>query len=303
MSVPEISVLMPVYNAEKYLKQAIESIIEQTFNDFEFIIINDGSTDTSLSIIEGYASRDQRIKLVSRENKGLVYTLNEGLGLSRGKYIARMDADDISFVYRFQKQYEFLQINDEYAVVGSKVELIDDEGMPLIEMIDIYEHNDIDEAHINCLLGGAVIMHPTALIRKASILAVGGYDERFKHAEDYDLWLRLAEIGKLHNLNEVLLSYRQHLESIGYANREGQLLSTYNSIESACIRRNIKNKTFNNITIDDELSTFDTFIKWGWWALKNKNLSTARKYSKKSFLLRPLNIDSWKLILCSIRGY
>ncbi|HAS7841575.1 TPA: glycosyltransferase family 2 protein, partial [Vibrio cholerae] len=123
MSSPKISVVMSVYNGEKYLGEAIDSILKQTFSDFEFIIINDGSTDKTLEIIKSYMKKDDRIVLVSRENKGLIVSLNEGLDLAKGQYIARMDADDISIKSRFEKQIEFLDSNPDIGVCGTWVEV------------------------------------------------------------------------------------------------------------------------------------------------------------------------------------
>jgi len=305
MSIPSISVLMPVYNTGEYLAEAIESILAQTFTDFEFIIIDDGSTDNSLSIIKKYAKIDSRIQFVSRENKGIVFTRNEGVSLSQGLYIALMDSDDYSYPNRLEIQYKFLDKNREYVVVGSKIMLIDKDSEKLCSMGSIFDHDDIDLGHINNVSAGAIIVNPTAMIRRDSLLTVGGYRERYKHAEDIDVWLRLGELGKLCNLNEVLLEYRQHFESVGYAHRLSQLQAVGLAVEDACRRRGIKQSDVQSISSVQYIkpSKAEVYTKWAWWALSGGNVTTARKYAFKAILSAPLKWHSWKLLACSIRGY
>jgi len=305
MQIPKISVLMPVYNAEKYLAEAVESVLNQTFQDFEFIIIDDGSNDYSLEIIRKYALIDSRIKFFSHENKGLVDTLNEGIDVSKGKYIARMDADDVCLPFRFEKQHEYLESNNDAVVVGSRIMLIDEDGDYLCAMVNIFSHEDIDFSHINNLTAGAGVVHPTAIIRRDALVQVGGYNQRYKDAEDIDVWLKLAEIGKIHNLNEILLNYRQHFNSIGYTSRKSQLQSIEYAVVDACIRRQIESPEYQPVLTKDYIKSTknNVYVKWGWWALNGKNVNSARKYAKKSILSNPFNIHAWKLLVCSIRGY
>jgi len=305
MTLPVISVLMPVYNAEKFLKEAIESILRQTFTSFEFIIINDGSTDSSLEIIEEFAKRDSRIKYINRKNKGLIESLNEGIEISQGKYIARMDSDDVSFPKRLEVQYEFLEQNSEYVVVGSRVILIDEDGDELCPMVNLFSNKDIDSAHINNLTNGAVIVHPTAMIRRSSLVKIGGYRHDYKNAEDIDVWLRLSELGKVCNLDDVFLKYRQHFDSIGYSCRESQLKSIKNAVNDARIRRGLENSEYQVSSAELYISKtkIDIYIKWGWWALAGGGTVTARKYAKKAMLSSPFKWEVWKLLFCSLRGY
>jgi len=305
VSIPAISVLMPVYNTEKYLAEAIASILGQTFKDFEFIIIDDGSTDNSLSIIKKYARVDSRIQFISRENKGIVFTRNEGLNISRGKYIALMDSDDCSYSDRLEVQYEFLEASAEYVVVGSRIMLIDKDNDNLCSMGSIFEHDDIDSGHIDNVSAGAIIVNPTAMIRRESLVAIGGYRERYKHAEDIDVWLRLGELGKLCNLNETLLRYRQHFDSVGYAHRQSQLRAIEHAIADACLRRGVEKK-IEKVSLSDEYVTrtkAEVYTKWGWWSLKGGNVGTARKYAKKAVFANPQRWQAWKLLACAIRGY
>jgi len=302
MDIRKISVLMPVYNAQKYIKVAVESILNQTFTDFEFIIINDGSSDESLKIIEGYALQDARIKVINRENKGLIKTLNEGLKLAKGKYIARMDADDISLPLRFEKQIQYLEEHSDCIAVGTLAKLIDSDGDVIGPMGSLTAHSEIDNAHLNGK-GGAIV-HPSAMFRTDEVLSEGGYLEGFMHAEDLELWLRLAEVGKLANIPETLFLYRQHLDSIGYTKRLSQFGSAKKAVFEACKRRDVdfsSSAFYDETMITPEL--IDIYIKWGWWALNGRNIATARKYARKALLISPFNGQVWKLMACCIRGY
>lgn len=211
-----VSVVMSVYNAELYLEDAIESILSQTYKDFEFVIINDGSTDKSLEIIEKYKKQDQRIVLISRENKGLVVSLNEGIDLSKGEFIARMDADDISFPERFEKQIKFMD-NHALDICGGHFLLIDDKAK-------VNGLNVIPISHEMCtlsLLFKVPFAHPSVMIRKSFLdnnsLKYG--QSKYQIAEDLDLWVRMHKCGaKFGNVNNVILKYRMLDDSLSRVN-------------------------------------------------------------------------------------
>ena len=201
---PVVSVVMSVYNAEKYLDVAIRSILEQTYNNFEFVIINDGSNDRSLEIIKKYKNEDDRIVLISRENRGLISSLNEGIAKARGEYIVRMDADDISLPFRIEKQLQVMEHDKDIVVCGSWINIF---GENINEKVARYFEYD-KQIKAN-LLVSCCFAHPSVMIRKDvftnnNIL----YDERFKNAEDYYLWTQLAKVGKFYNIPEILLKYR-----------------------------------------------------------------------------------------------
>lgn len=199
-----VSVILSVYNAEKYLAQAIESILNQTYSNFEFIIINDGSTDHSLELIKKYMKQDKRIILITRENKGLVYSLNEGISLSKGKYIIRMDADDISLEDRFKKQVEFMENNSQIGICGCFIEIFGKNKTTNIWKLPI-QH----EALKIKLLFGVPFAHPSVIIRKDILNKYHlKYEEEYKTAEDYKLWSKLVDYTQFSNINEVLLKYR-----------------------------------------------------------------------------------------------
>src|SRR5271165_3771001 len=170
---PIISVLMPVYNAERYVAQAVESILRQTDNSFEFLIFDDGSHDRSLTILNRYATIDSRIRLFPREHTGYTRLLNEGLQLARGKYLARMDADDLSRPDRFRVQRNYLDTHESCVAVGAQSLLIDSDGDPIAFYRVPHEHEEIDRRHMSGFPGG--IPHPVMVARLDALHSIGGY--------------------------------------------------------------------------------------------------------------------------------
>jgi glycosyltransferase involved in cell wall biosynthesis len=206
MSKPRISVAMSVYNSERYLALAIESVLAQTFTDFEFLILNDGSVDGSRATIDHYAGADPRIRAIHRENKGLVISLNELLAEARAPLIARMDGDDICLPERFEKQVAFMDANPEHGVVGTWTADIDEDGNPYL--MRGADHPTTYEDFLDVIGKRSLLCHPSAMMRRDVVLSVGGYHAAFKHCEDFDLWLRLASVTKLCSIPERLLKYR-----------------------------------------------------------------------------------------------
>jgi glycosyltransferase involved in cell wall biosynthesis len=199
---PKISVLMPVFNCALYVKEAIESILNQTYTDFEFLIIDDCSTDATLQICKSF--HDERIVIVEKENNsGYTNSLNYGLSTAQGKYIARMDGDDISFPTRFEKQLAFMEANEDVALCGTNFSIIGNDGFINLPQF----HEDIKIS----LLSGNCIVHPSVMLRKSTIDRHNfNYNLNMEPAEDYDFWVRLLLIGKLYNIQESLLLYRVH---------------------------------------------------------------------------------------------
>lgn len=202
--IPNITVLMPVYNAEEYLQEAIDSILRQTFTDYEFIIIDDGSTDNSLEIIKKYS--DSRIRLVQNlKNLGLPTTLNIGMDLARGKYIARMDNDDISHPLRFEKQVAFMDDNPHISICGTWMETI---GNKKGKIIETPENNE--EIKRSLLLDSS-ISHPTVFLRMSEFNRCNlRYDPDYKDCEDIELWIRALKYLYASSLQQVLYYYRIH---------------------------------------------------------------------------------------------
>jgi len=214
---PRVSVLLPVWNGERFLRPAVESILRQTFSSLELIVIDDGSTDASAAIAESLARDDDRVRVLRRSHEGLSPALNAGLAAARGEYIARMDADDVSVPHRLEKQVAFLDSHPACVAAGAWIEVVDESGQPLGLKTFVQTHAEISAA----LLGGiSPIAHPTVVIRRDAVQAAGGYDERFYPSEDLDLWFRLAEHGELANIGEPLLRHRRHKGALAIRERE-----------------------------------------------------------------------------------
>lgn len=209
---PPISVVLPVYNAARYLRAALESLRTQTFADFEIIAVDDGSTDRSAEILLDGAQADRRLRFLRRTNTGIVGALNAGLEEARGEFVARMDADDIAQPARFAAQFAHLRSEPECVAVGADVFYTDPEGRPLVRHRPPRNHPEI-LAQLLDGNGGALI-HPTLFVRRAALRALGAYRPQFQYIEDLDLYLRLTTCGRLANLPGVLLHYRQHAASV-----------------------------------------------------------------------------------------
>lgn len=206
---PALSVAMSVYNGERFLAAAIESVLGQSFGDFEFLIVDDGSSDSSLAICEGYAARDPRLRVIARPNRGLVASLNQLLDEAQAPLVARMDADDICLPDRFERQIAFLAAHSDYGVIGSLTTDIDEQDQPY--PLTTAEHPLTHEEFLARIESrGPLLAHPTVMYRRAVVQEAGGYHAAFRHCEDYDLWLRLAHRTRIANLPQRLLRYRHY---------------------------------------------------------------------------------------------
>lgn len=212
---PVISVIMSVYNGGHHLSRSIESILNQSYNNFEFIIINDGSTDNSLKVIRSY--KDQRIRLVSRENKGLVYSLNEAVSVAKGSFIARQDADDISYPERFMIQVKELESNSEVDLIGGSIRIINEADKTLGIHYAITNINALKEEI--CFRGP--FAHGTAFGR-ASVFKSNKYLQNMWPAEDYDLWERLSRKYVISNVEDIIYGYRENQKGISASNSSRQ---------------------------------------------------------------------------------
>lgn len=206
-----VSVIMPVCNAENVVKTAVESILAQSLSDFEFIIVDDGSTDQTVKVIRSF--KDNRIRLVCQsQKKGVAATLNTGLRQTTSPYIARMDADDIAHKDRLAIQINYLDRHHDIGVVCSWVKIIDKEG----KETGCLHYPTSDKRLKRLLFRRNCIIHPTVVVRKAFLMQYGGYDEDLEGAEDYDLWLRLALHTRFHTVSRELLWYRLSSGSVSY---------------------------------------------------------------------------------------
>ena len=205
---PKISVIMAVYNGGKYLGGAIDSILNQTFKDFEFIVVNDGSTDNTEEILNTYS--DRRLRTITQENMGLAKSLNKAIKISKGRYIARMDADDLSLPKRLELQVAFLDKYKNVGLIGTASNYINEDGRILLT-VSMPADNEIIQKRLlkeNCFVHGSV------MIRREVLEKVGYYREEFKCSQDYDLFLRIAKHYKVGNLKEVLYKWRLHKEAV-----------------------------------------------------------------------------------------
>jgi hypothetical protein len=233
---PIIAVVMSVFNGQAYLRGAVESILAQTFTDFEFVIIDDGSTDKTAEILSDYAKRDDRVRVVSHENRGRAESLNRGIELARAPLIARMDADDISLPHRLKEQADFLERHPEvgllsgaYDLMGSDNKILNTIRLPLGDL----------EIRTRMLDYNAMC-HPAVIMRKDIVLSAGGYRRAFSESEDYDLWLRMAERTRLANLEQVVLQYRIHPGQASIQNMQHQTWCILAARVAASLRRSGK---------------------------------------------------------------
>lgn len=306
-----VSVLMSVYNGERYLREAVESILNQTFGDFEFIIVNDGSTDRTAEILRGFD--DERMILIDNpHNIGLTRSLNKGLRMARGEYIARMDADDISLPMRLERQAIFLDDHREVGLVGSFYYEIAGDGRE-VGIIELYSENDEIQKH---LLERNYFCHGTTVFRRSCLEEVGFYREEFKTAQDYDLWLRIAEKFEVANLTEPLYMRRFNLASITMTSVAEQ--EAYRALASEAARERqatgqdrLDSLSKNEIlrAVADNLSRdilkrrqlmSNVYCHWGNQFLKIGDYRNALRLLAKSGFYYPLNRTLWLLVLSVI---
>ncbi len=199
--------LTSCYNSEKFVTEAINSILEQSFAEFEYVIVNDGSTDNTMALLREYASKDTRIVIIEKENTGLADSLNVGLKSCRGKWIARLDADDIAMPDRLSTQLDFVNTNKDVVLLGGGAVLINDHGNDLKEYCYPSQHNILLD-HLKKKF--AFFPHSTAFFDRARIIEIGGYNTRFLRSQDCDLWLRLGEVGNISCIQQPIIKLRKH---------------------------------------------------------------------------------------------
>lgn len=272
---PAISVVMPAYNAERHIREAIDSILKQTFEDFEFLIIDDGSIDETPAIILSY--NDPRIvRIENDKNTGLSYSFNRGIHAARGKYIARMDADDISKTDRFERQIKFLEENPEVGIVGSIVQLIDEDSKPGKIFKRPLKHIELKW---QCLFS-IPFVHPSVMGR-AEVFKENPFDEALHNSEDYELWSRLVfeKDIKFANLPEALLLYRvsrsSFTQSLNSKKRLASATNTIKNIERYTLLSPYEKESLIKMRQDERLSVRGVWRIWRLYA------RAERKFKKK----------------------
>lgn len=280
---------MSVYNGELYLREAIDSILNQTFNDFEFLIIDDASTDSTPEILCSY--HDPRIRIIrNTENLGLTKSLNKGLKLAKGEYIARMDADDISLPERFDKQVDFLDSHPDIALVGTAKQIIDQEGNTIGTFFSLLQPQYRDFLKANRITHGSI------MVRQKILEKYSGYNELFKKSQDYALWLQMSKEYRLHNIHDVLYKQRIHQKSVSKTGEESIFfhILAIRIAESSISKELIEEIQKAGIRC---LSKYFTRSEWvyyhnslaGYYRFHG-NLEGARREYWKIFLLEPWNV-------------
>lgn len=226
----KVSINLITFNRANFIHQAIDSVLAQTFSDWELIIIDDASSDNTKELVELYLLKDKRIKYFRQDSHtGIAPARNLALKLSIGKYVAVLDSDDIwTDKNKLQKQIEFLDNNFDFCLVGCGVEVVNEKGEPLYK----YCNPEKDEEIRKNILITNPFAHSSAVYRKNIIEHIGGYNETLKIGEDYDLWLRIGKVGKMANLNQVYVSYRKHGENISILDRSVALQNNIDIISN-----------------------------------------------------------------------
>ncbi len=298
---PRVSVILPVFNRERYLPQAIQSVLSQSFADFELLLLNDGSDDRSGEIAAQAAKVDSRAVLVEGPRRGVVYQRNLGVKMAKADLIALMDSDDISLSDRLASQVRFMEGRPECVALGTQALRVDEDGLPINDWRVPESHEQIDAAHMNGESG--MIINPTAMIRKRAILQAGGYRDGFYNAaEDYDLFLRLGEIGRLANLPQVLLRYRLHVESLTWARAEQQRLMVRRALQDAWDRRKLPPPMpppFGEMRAPSEE---ELIWEWARFAFCARNFRTTRKQALKLLRRHPADLRRWLLFCAACCG-
>ena len=292
MPSPEISVILPVYNGERFLRSALDSLLVQTFRDFEIIAVDDGSTDRSSEILKTCSLADPRVRVIKRANTGIVGALNDGIAAAAGEFIARMDTDDFSLPQRFEKQRAWLAAHPDCVALGTDVLYTDPEGAPLIQHHPAETHEDI-MAQLLAGNGGALI-HPTLMVRRRAMEAVGSYRLRYQWIEDLDLYLRLSDIGRLANLPEVHLHYRQHLQSVNYTrrDRDGLRMELLNPRRLALGLPPLASESLQA----QSYRAADWRRHWAYDAARGGNWASARKNARKALAASPFDRRNWQCV-------
>ncbi|MEM8598300.1 MAG: glycosyltransferase [Bacteroidota bacterium] len=247
---PRVSVVMSVYNGERYLRQAVDSILAQSFRDFELLCIDDGSADATPEILAAYAARDARVRVLSQENRGLIASLNRGVSEARGGLIARMDDDDVSHPERFERMVAVFEREPETVLVSCNLQIMDTEG----QSGSVYDSaRDADLAGWFLLFYNYVGGHSQVMYRRAAALDAGAYAADDRHAEDYGLWCRLTQRGAVRLLPEALQRYRYHAGSVSRQHRGEQMHYT------AVVARHHMERTLGATPTLDEVKMLQRF--------------------------------------------
>lgn len=301
---PSVSVVMSVYNGRRYLRQAIDSILAQTFDDFEFLIVNDASTDNTAQIL---ASCDdcRIVVLENQRNLGLAASLNRALEASRGKYIARQDADDVSDPERFSKQVFHLDAYPEVGIVGTTTEWISDTN----DVLRVWRQPTSNAAIQETLLRYCCLVHGSTMYRRQCFEEVGGYDPEMRTGQDYDLWLRMAETWDVSSLPEVLYAYRWHHDMASARREEEQKRNAEMALDRAIRRRLCYGRLALRLRSGHlplrlrQMSRQRLAERYVWWSAGARGISrtVALRFLLIALLLDPATPEIWQYIQGIVR--
>jgi len=299
---------MSVYNGVTHLKKSIDSILNQTFKNFEFIMIDDASIDSSLQIIQSYQAKDNRIILIRNEkNLGLTKSLNKALTIAKGKLVARQDADDLSVETRLEKQYEFLMENPDIILISSSASIIDSKGNEIHP-----KHYKLSSEQIEKYLRRQnVIVHGSVMFRKNEIMELGGYREHFRYAQDYDLWLRIIDKHKIYILPEYLYKVKISLENLSIGNcilqEEFAKIAKKFYYERKKFRKDSYENYFQDFSLDKiQVESHRAKAKYHFlkamYLLGENKIFQLRKELLTSIKYYPFNLKTYFYLLISLLG-
>lgn len=300
MTVPAVSVALPVYNAGRYLAAAVASILGQSFRDFELVAVDDGSNDGSRAVLEDFAARDPRVRVVSRPNTGIVGALNDACQAARAPLIARMDADDIAFPERFARQVAYLDEHPEVVAVGASIVCLDSDSNPVKLCPREPDHAALETALLRG--DGGALIHPVVMLRRTALAAVGGYRREAQYVEDLDLYLRLARVGRLANIPEPLLFYRVHPASINFTKNAGRRETKLRILDEAY---RVRGQSFAPSIIPPapswtEIATHDR--DWAVTALQFGRRRVAVRHALRACRLAPGSRAAWSCLAYALRA-
>jgi Glycosyltransferases involved in cell wall biogenesis len=289
----QLSVVLPAFNAERYIAGALRSVLAQSFQNFELIVVDDGSTDRTPSIIRRFAERDSRVRHIRRPNTGIVGALNDGLAAAQAPLVARMDADDFALPRRFETQLRHFDAHPECVGLGSAVDFIDEHGARVMSCPRPLGHEEIEAGLLRG--DGGMIIHPAAMFRREALFSIGGYRPEAQYVEDLDLYLRLARVGRLANLPDTLLQYRIHPGSINFTKNANRYQTKLGVMADAYRARGLP---FRNADIPDRSRAWGTpahrYREWAATALQFGVRRVAVRHGIAACRLEPWNRQSWR---------
>ncbi len=297
---PRVSVVMPIYNTRDYLIEAVESIRAQTFRDFELLLVDDGSTDDSLTIANQLATQDDRLRVLAFAHEGY-RNINRAVEQARAPLVARMDSDDTALPERLALQYQYMVEHPECVAVGTWLEKTDPFGSPCGLQTPTTEHDEIVRLLLEANASG--IINGTTMFRRDVWLKIGGIDTSVGYVEDLDLFLRLAEQGRLANIPKVLYRYRRHLGSTCYNHFDDMMNNIGRVMQSAWARRGLPGEPNLEIVRErcaHKMSVADICRSWACHAMEQRNVKLARYHAWQAVRREPMSLQSWRVLYWSM---